>query len=82
MAIMEIIWSVISHSHPLSFVFSITLNEVFVLKNRLSDDWGWGSSQLTGESGLIPLNIMEECVSCFCVYVYHSNHRMYYALFD
>ncbi|XP_065911741.1 ras GTPase-activating protein 1-like isoform X2 [Dysidea avara] len=42
---------------------NISLNEVFVLKNRLSDDWGWGSSQLSGESGLIPLNIMEECPS-------------------
>ena len=33
-----------------------------MLKNRLSDDWGWATSQLSGESGLIPLNIMEECV--------------------
>lgn len=41
---------------------SIEVDEVFMLKNRLSDDWGWATSQLSGESGLIPLNIMEECV--------------------
>ena len=45
-----------------NFNSSIEVGEVFVLKNRLSDDWGWATSQTTGESGLIPLNIMEECV--------------------
>ena len=44
------------------FHSSIEVDEVFVLKNRLSDDWGWATSQLTGDSGLIPLNIMDECV--------------------
>jgi Ras GTPase-activating protein 1 len=34
--------------------------EVFILLSRLNDDWGWGRSQRTGESGLIPLMIMED----------------------
>ena len=29
---------------------------------KLSDDWGWGRSQKTGESGLIPFVIMEDVV--------------------
>ena len=29
---------------------------------KLSDDWGWGRSQKTGESGLIPIVIMEDVV--------------------
>ena len=45
-----------------NFPCSIEVGEVFVLKDRVSDDWGWATSQLSGESGLIPLNIMEECV--------------------
>ena len=34
--------------------------------SRLNDDWGWGRSQRSGESGLIPLMIMEDVV-CVCV---------------
>ena len=30
--------------------------------SRLNDDWGWGRSQRTGESGLIPIVIMEDVV--------------------
>lgn len=48
---------------------STEVDEVFVLKNRLSDDWGWATSQLSGESGLIPLNIMEECVRVLFFFV-------------
>lgn len=36
---------------------------MFVLLNRLNEDWGWGQSQRTGESGLIPLLLMEDVVS-------------------
>lgn len=57
-----------SHIYHKLFACSIEVGEVFVLKNRLSDDWGWATSQLSGESGLIPLNIMEECVRV-CVFV-------------
>jgi hypothetical protein len=39
---------------------SIDVWEVFVLLSRLNDDWGWGRSQRSGESGLIPLMIMED----------------------
>ena len=42
--------------------FSIDVWEVFVLLSRLNDDWGWGRSQRSGESGLIPLMIMEDVV--------------------
>ena len=41
---------------------SIDVWEVFILLSRLNDDWGWGRSQRTGESGLIPLMIMEDVV--------------------
>ena len=41
---------------------SIDVWEVFVLLSRLNDDWGWGHSQRSGESGLIPLMIMEDVV--------------------
>ena len=41
---------------------SIDVWEVFVLLSRLNDDWGWGRSQRSGESGLIPLMIMEDVV--------------------
>ena len=34
-----------------------------MLLSRLNDDWGWGRSQRSGESGLIPLMIMEDVVS-------------------
>ena len=47
------------------FVSSITsmdAGEVFVLLNRLNDDWGWGQSQRTSECGLIPLLLMEDVV--------------------
>ena len=37
-----------------------------MLLSRLNDDWGWGRSQRTGESGLIPIVIMEDVV-CGCV---------------
>ena len=30
--------------------------------SKLSDDWGWGRSQKTGDSGLIPIVIMEDVV--------------------
>ena len=43
-------------------VDSIDVWEVFVLLSRLNDDWGWGRSQRSGESGLIPLMIMEDVV--------------------
>ena len=33
-----------------------------MLLSRLNDDWGWGRSQRTGESGLIPIVIMEDVV--------------------
>ena len=33
-----------------------------MLLSRLNDDWGWGRSQRSGESGLIPLMIMEDVV--------------------
>ncbi|CAI8014996.1 Ras GTPase-activating protein 1, partial [Geodia barretti] len=39
---------------------TIDVWEVFVLLSRLNDDWGWGHSQRSGESGLIPLMIMED----------------------
>ena len=41
---------------------SIDVGEVFILLSRLNDDWGWGRSQRSGESGLIPLMIMEDVV--------------------
>ena len=41
---------------------SIEAWEVFILLSHLNDDWGWGRSQRTGESGLIPLMIMEDVV--------------------
>ena len=41
---------------------SIDVWEVFVLLSRLNDDWGWGRSHRSGESGLIPLMIMEDVV--------------------
>ena len=37
-----------------------------MLLSRLNDDWGWGRSQRTGESGLIPIVIMEDVV---CLYI-------------
>ena len=45
------------------FADSIDAWEVFILLSRLNDDWGWGRSQRSGESGLIPLMIMEDVVS-------------------
>ena len=33
-----------------------------MLLSRLNDDWGWGRSHRSGESGLIPLMIMEDVV--------------------
>ena len=42
--------------------FRIAQGEVFQLMTKLSDDWGWGRSQKTGESGLIPIVIMEDVV--------------------
>ena len=36
--------------------------EVFALQSQLDDEWGWGRSQRSGESGLIPLKIMEDVV--------------------
>ena len=41
---------------------SVHEGEVFLLKNRMDDNWAWGTSQLTGQSGMIPLIIMEEVV--------------------
>ena len=43
-------------------VDSIDVWEVFILLSRLNDDWGWGRSQHSKESGLIPLMIMEDVV--------------------
>lgn len=43
--------------------YRIDVWEVFILLSRLNDDWGWGRSHRTGESGLIPLMIMEDVVS-------------------
>ena len=42
--------------------YRIVPGEVFLLLSRLNDDWGWGRSQRTGESGLIPIVIMEDMV--------------------
>jgi hypothetical protein len=42
--------------------YRIARGEVFQLMTKLSDDWGWGRSQKTGESGLIPIVIMEDVV--------------------
>ena len=42
---------------------SMEAGEVFVLLNRLNEDWGWGQSHKTEESGLIPLLLMEDVVS-------------------
>ena len=41
-------------------LYSVRQGEVFVLKNRMDDNWAWGTSQLSGNSGIIPLVIMEE----------------------
>ena len=42
--------------------------EVFLLLNRLNEDWGWGQSQRTGESGLVPLLLMDDVVRAyFCI---------------
>lgn len=46
-----------------SYDSSVTPGEVFVLLTRLNEDWGWGRSQRTGDSGLIPLSVMEKVVS-------------------
>ena len=48
---------------------SVCQGEVFVLKNRMDDNWAWGTSQLSGNSGIIPLVIMEE--------VHGENHWYY-----
>ncbi len=49
---------------------------MFLLLSRLNDDWVWGRSQRTGESGIIPIVIMEDVVrvissSCHLLYVVH-----------
>ena len=48
---------------------SVSEGEVFVLKNRMDDNWAWGTSQLSGNSGIIPLVIMEEV---------HGENNWYY----
>ena len=40
-----------------------------MLKNRMDDNWAWGTSQLSGNSGIIPLVIMEEV---------HGENNWYY----
>ena len=52
---------------------SISPGEVFVLLTRLNEEWGWGRSQRTGESGLIPFVVMEEVVQ-FSINVIVSSH--------
>ena len=42
------------------YVPSVEPGEVYQLKNRMDDNWAWGTSQKTGKSGIIPLIIMEE----------------------
>ncbi len=43
-------------------VCRIEVGEVFQLLSLLSDEWGWGRSQVNGASGLIPIVIMEDVV--------------------
>lgn len=60
----------------ITFCPSITPGEVFLLLSQLSDDWGWGRSQRTGESGLIPIVIMEDVVSGkTLIRSYHTIHE-------
>ena len=40
----------------------IERGEVFLLLSLLSDEWGWGRSQKSELSGLIPIAIMEDVV--------------------
>ena len=62
-----------THTHTCTHTHRIAPGEVFVLLSRLNDDWGWGRSQKTGDSGLIPIVIMEHIVSLIlgvvCIYV-------------
>ncbi len=50
----------------------IETGEVFLLLSFLNDEWGWGRSQKTGQSGLIPIVIMEDVVSPTPVTVHHT----------
>lgn len=50
----------ITHTHTHG---RVDTGDIFLLLTRLNDDWGWGRSQRTDESGLIPLAIMEDVVS-------------------
>ncbi|XP_064391287.1 ras GTPase-activating protein 1-like [Halichondria panicea] len=45
---------------PATDELNIRPGEVFLLLSRLNDDWVWGRSQRTGESGIIPIVIMED----------------------
>ncbi len=47
----------------LLFLFRIELGEIFLLLSPIDDEWGWGRSQASGQSGLIPIVIMEDVVS-------------------
>lgn len=46
-------------------IFRIEVGEVFQLLSWLSDEWGWGRSQASGLSGLIPIVIMDDVVRDF-----------------
>lgn len=43
------------------------MGEVFLLLSLLSEEWGWGRSQKTGMSGLVPIAIMEDVVRSLLV---------------
>lgn len=59
---------------------SIAVGEVFVLLSDLNKEWGWGRSQKTGESGLIPLSVMELVVSNMnmCTAIKYTKQPVFY----
>ena len=54
-----------THTYTHTYTHRVDTGDVFLLLTRLNDDWGWVRSQRTGDSGLIPLAIMEDMVRVF-----------------
>ena len=51
-----------AHTNERTHAHRIEMGEVLLLLSFINDEWGWGRSQKTELSGLIPIVIMEDVV--------------------